>query len=115
MADIPGDTPPVDLYWRPGCGFCVRLMRQLDRVGLPTTRHDIWDDPAAAEVVRSAANGNETVPTVIVGSMTMVNPSFEAVLAAVGVEAPSLLPDGVDPTDPPRGRVAGTLNRLLGG
>ena len=114
MTPTPADTPSVDLYWRPGCGFCVRLMRQLDQVGLVTDRHDIWEDPAAAEVVRSVANGNETVPTVVVGSSSLVNPSLEAVLAAVGAEAPSLLPDGVDPAEPPRTGLSGTIGRLLG-
>jgi glutaredoxin len=43
---------------------------------------NIWDDPDAAAFVRSVADGNETVPTVVVGDRAMVNPSFQAVVAA---------------------------------
>ena len=111
MSPEPGQAAQVDLYWRPGCGFCVRLMRQIEEFELPTVRHDIWEDPAAADVVRAAAAGNETVPTVVVGARTMVNPSFDAVLAAVEAEAPSLLPEQVDPARPRR-RPTAFLDRL---
>jgi glutaredoxin-like protein len=83
----------VTFYWRPGCGFCARLERDLERLGVPLDRHNIWDDESAAAVVRSIANGNETVPTVVVGSHRMVNPSATKVLEALSVEAPHLVPD----------------------
>lgn len=82
----------VEFYWRPGCGFCAQLVAQLDRIGLQYEPHNIWEEPGAAEFVRSVANGNETVPTVRVGSVSMVNPGPEQVLAAVASEAPHLLP-----------------------
>jgi len=41
---------------------------------------NIWDDPDAAAFVRSVANGNETVPTVTVGSTSMVNPPIERIV-----------------------------------
>lgn len=82
----------VELYWRPGCGFCAVLVRQLDRLGLSYEPHNIWEEPDAAAFVRSVANGNETVPTVRVGNVSMVNPSAEEVFTAVGSEAPHLLP-----------------------
>ena len=28
------DKPQVILYWRPGCGFCVRLARTLDAMDI---------------------------------------------------------------------------------
>jgi mycoredoxin len=31
----------VVVYWRPGCGFCSSLLRQLDRAGLTYDRVDI--------------------------------------------------------------------------
>jgi hypothetical protein len=40
---------------------------------------DIWKNPEAAAFVRSVANGNETVPTVVVGDIRMVNPSARRV------------------------------------
>lgn len=82
----------ITFYWRPGCGFCMGLERGLDRLGLPLDKHNIWEDPDAAATVRSIANGNETVPTVVVGGARMVNPSAEAVLRAVHAEAPHLDP-----------------------
>ena len=79
----------VEVYWREGCGFCRRLIADLDRHGVEATYHDIWADDAAAATVRSYARGNETVPTVVVhgrngeAPLGMVNPSIRDVLAAI--------------------------------
>jgi glutaredoxin-like protein len=73
------------VYRRPGCGFCRALLGHLDSSDLEYATVDIWDDPDGAAFVRSVANGNETVPTVVVGDRTMVNPSFRAVVAAANV------------------------------
>jgi mycoredoxin len=49
---------------------------------------NIWESPDAAAFVRSVANGNETVPTVTVGTKSVVNPTVadvaELVLSAAG-------------------------------
>lgn len=82
----------IEFYWRPGCGFCVMLDRRLGRLGLPLAKRNIWADDEAAAIVRAAANGNETVPTVRIGSVALVNPSAEHVLAVLADEAPHLLP-----------------------
>lgn len=74
--------PTIDVYWRPGCGFCGRLERDIRAHQIDATFHNIWDDPAAAAFVRSVARGNETVPTVTVAGLSMVNPSIHDVLAA---------------------------------
>ncbi|APU18026.1 MULTISPECIES: glutaredoxin family protein [Actinoalloteichus] len=84
----------VVFYARPGCPFCTMLRADLQRRGLPFRERDIWKDPEAAAAVRAAAGGNETVPTVNVGSRWMVNPPAEDVLAAVAEQAPELLPKG---------------------
>ncbi|AGZ52079.1 glutaredoxin family protein [Mycobacterium kansasii] len=81
----------VVIYWRPGCPFCWRLRRALRRRRLPTREVNIWTDPEAAAVVRSIADGNETVPTVVVGDIAMVNPRPSEVIAAVRSRAPELL------------------------
>ncbi len=78
----PNAGPPVTVYWRPGCGFCHILRRELDRAGIERTEVNIWDDPDAAAVVRSHARGNETVPTVLVGGVALVNPNAPEVIAA---------------------------------
>ncbi|MEV4704637.1 glutaredoxin domain-containing protein [Actinoplanes sp. NPDC049316] len=62
------------VYWRPGCPFCVRLRATL---GLRSRRAhwvDIWQDPEGAAAVRAVADGNETVPTVILAGAAHVNP-----------------------------------------
>lgn len=76
-------TSPVDItvYWRPGCFFCSSLFRELERWSIPYDASNIWEDPAAADTVRGAAGGNETVPTVQVGDRFLVNPTLDEVLA----------------------------------
>jgi mycoredoxin len=82
----------VTVYWRPGCGFCSSLLRSLQNTELALDLHNIWDDPEAAAAVRSLANGNETVPTVRIGTAwAAVNPSGPEVLDAVRHHAPHLL------------------------
>lgn len=85
-ADAFVDTDPtapveIEFYWRPGCGFCRRLERSLTKSGLRFVKRNIWEDPADAAYVRSKAGGNETVPTVRIGSTTLVNPSAQDVLS----------------------------------
>ena len=103
----------IELYWRPGCGFCMGLERGLGRYpDLPIERHNIWEEPASAAFVRQHANGNEVVPTVRVGSTVMVNPSADEVLRAMAAEMPEQLPEGWTPKEP--GRAAKAIGRLLG-
>lgn len=83
-------TPDVvrsvaDVYWRPGCPYCSALRRDLSRLGVPARWHNIWEDPDAAQFVRSVNAGNETVPTVRVGSATITNPRAVQVASLVGV------------------------------
>lgn len=73
----------IIVFWRPGCGFCRSLLGQLDHAGVPHLRINIWEDQDAAATVRSIARGNETVPTVMVGPLGLVNPSLPEVLAAL--------------------------------
>ena len=82
-------APEITVYWRPGCVYCMALKRSLTRAGVETTDVNIWDVEGARDIVRAAANGNETVPTVEVGGQFFVNPSARQVMAAAGIE-----PDG---------------------
>lgn len=86
------DPTAITFYWRPGCGFCARLERSLQLAEIPIDRHNIWDDPSAAAAVRSIAGGNETVPTVVIGPVGLVNPSPEDVVDAMRTHTPHLLP-----------------------
>jgi glutaredoxin-like protein len=78
--DQPDGAPAMTLYWRPGCGFCMALRRGLERAGVAYAEVNIWEDPRGAAFVRSVANGNETVPTVRIGDVSMVNPSAAEVV-----------------------------------
>ena len=85
------DVPVVQFYWRPGCPFCVALRSRLRKRRIPVEPINIWDDPAAAARVRSAAGGNETVPTVFIGDRAMVNPTVDQVESVLRELAPNLL------------------------
>ncbi len=80
-------TPPdaeVDVFWRPGCSSCSMLRRDLARRGVPATWHNIYADNQARAVVRSVNRGNETVPTVRVGSVTLTNPTWTQLAPLLG-------------------------------
>jgi len=62
------------VYWRPGCPFCVRLRATLGVRSRRAYWVDIWRDPDGAAAVREVADGNETVPTVILAGRPYVNP-----------------------------------------
>lgn len=86
-AATPSERPDaVDVYWRPGCGFCAWLFRSLEKDGVPIRRINIWEDAVGAAFVRAHANGNETVPTVDVAGTVMVNPPARDVIR-LAVEA----------------------------
>ena len=63
------------VYWRPGCQFCLRLRVMLIGVAGRASWVNIWADPEGAAEVRGMADGNETVPTVVVDRESRVNPS----------------------------------------
>jgi mycoredoxin len=68
------------MYTTPWCGYCHRLKGQLDREGISYHLVDIERDPAAAEVVMSANDGNQTVPTLVYADGTaQTNPSLTQV------------------------------------
>ncbi len=103
----------IVVFWRPACGFCAVLRRQLDHAAVPHRLVNIWEDPEAAATVRSIARGNETVPTVVVGPVAMVNPTVHEVLAAAATHAPGAVPDGYQAPQP--GRVGRWVRDALGG
>lgn len=58
----------------------MALFRALDDAEVHHERRNIWDDPDAAVFVRSVARGHETVPTVVIGTKSFVNPAPAFVL-----------------------------------
>jgi mycoredoxin len=67
------DGRPI-IYWRPGCPYCMRLRTTLGATSRRAYWVDIWKDPEGAAAVREVADGNETVPTVILAGAPHVNP-----------------------------------------
>ena len=112
--DSASASQQIDLYWRPGCGFCSSLRRGLDKAGLERVEHNIWDDTKNAAIVREHANGNETVPTVVIGDTGMVNPSSKEVLRFLAASAPHLLPAGFEGGELEGGKVGRFVGRVLG-
>lgn len=111
MTSATGAPGVVQVYWRPGCPYCAMLRLGLRRSRLPVEEINIWEDPAAAAAVRAITGGDETVPTVVVGTTAMVNPSARQVIAAVRAELPGIGPAaGAHPASW-LARVAGLLTR----
>jgi mycoredoxin len=68
------------MYTTPWCGYCHRLKGQLDREGIIFDIVDIEQQPEAAQIVESANNGNQTVPTLVYRDGTaQTNPSLAQV------------------------------------
>ena len=112
------DTPPtpqqIDLYWRPGCGFCSSLRRGLDKLGLERVEHNIWDDPSDAggrpppcKRQRDRADGRGRRP----GPR---QPVAETAVAFLASQAPHLLPADLDTADEAGGKVGRFVGRVLG-
>lgn len=75
-----GTGPQVIIYWRPACIYCARLKGRLGKHGKKAIWVNIWQDLEAAAYVRSVNDGNETVPTVVIGEQTHTNPDPQLVL-----------------------------------
>ena len=88
---VDGRIEAIEVFWRPGCPFFEGLGRTLDEAGVPTNLRDISENPDDAAIVRSIADGNETVPTLISGPVALVNPSARLVMATLREHAPHLL------------------------
>jgi mycoredoxin len=110
--DTTSPVSQIDLYWRPGCGYCSMLQRKLDQLGIERVEHNIWDDANDAAVVRRHANGNETVPTVVVGDVGFVNPSAAELTTFLADHHPHLLPAGFEPAQP--NGASRLVSRILG-
>lgn len=77
----------IVMYARPGCPFCTMLRADLAAAGLAYRERDIWQDRDAAAAVRAVADGNETVPTINIGDVWLVNPSIEEISAVLRAAA----------------------------
>ena len=70
----------MTIYSTAWCGYCHRLMKQLDREGVAYDVVDIENTEGAAEYVMKVNGGNQTVPTVVFADgSSMTNPSLAQV------------------------------------
>jgi len=88
------------------------LQRTLDKLGIDVEKHNIWDDPSKAAVVRQYANGNETVPTVVIAGVGLVNPSSKQLIGYLSENHPELLP--AQPESEPATSVGRLVGRVFG-
>lgn len=74
------------MYSTPWCGYCQRLKKDLNAVGVTFAEVDIEQVPEAADIVMTVNNGNQTVPTLVFDDGTaMTNPSVAKVLEKLGI------------------------------
>jgi mycoredoxin len=76
--------PPVTLFTTEWCGYCRRLKRQMDDVGIAYSEVDIDVETHHGTRITAVTGGYRTVPTVEIGGRLLVNPSLDEVVAAVG-------------------------------
>ncbi|MCW2544124.1 MAG: glutaredoxin-like protein [Frankiales bacterium] len=71
----------MTIYSTEWCGYCHRLMRQLDGEGVDYQVINIEHEPGAADYVMSVNGGMQTVPTVVFKDGTaLTNPSLAQVM-----------------------------------
>lgn len=80
----PQSAPDLEVFWRPGCPYCMKLRGVLALHRVDATWRDIWADDDARAIVRAANQGDETVPTVRVGDVTLTNPSWSELSHLIG-------------------------------
>ena len=83
--------PFLQVYWRPGCSSCTALRAALNDAGVDATWHNIREDVDAAAFVRSAANGNETVPTIAYDDKVLVAPQPAGLIGDLQATHPELV------------------------
>lgn len=73
----------IVMYTTSWCPDCHRSKRLLDEMGLRYAEIDIEEVDGAAEAMRRLNGGSPKVPTVLVESTVLVEPSDEALRSAV--------------------------------
>ena len=68
------------VYWKPGCSYCIRLLRGLNRRERNRILWvNVWKDNDAARFVADRNDGNVLTPTVLTGAGRRLPMSVEAV------------------------------------
>lgn len=68
------------MYSTEWCGYCKRLKKQLNEIGITFEEINIEEVPGTAEIVERVNGGNRTVPTLVFSDgEAMTNPSAKQV------------------------------------
>jgi len=68
------------MYSTPWCGYCKRLKRQLNDLGITFEEINIEEFPDGAALIEKINNGNQVVPTLVFSDgSSLTNPSAIAV------------------------------------
>ncbi|MBI1220389.1 MAG: glutaredoxin 3 [Rhodobacteraceae bacterium] len=60
---------PVEIYTKPGCGFCHAAKRLLREKGVAFTEYDLIRSPNLRPEMIERAKGRRTVPQIFVGEV----------------------------------------------
>ncbi len=57
----PAQGDELELYYSPMCGFCIRVMQVMERLGVQAGTRNVWQDREAQQELMQA-RGRGTVP-----------------------------------------------------
>ncbi len=60
----------IEIYTRPGCGYCTHTKRLLKSKGLAFTEYDVYQHPARLNEMRSRTEGR-TYPQIFIKSRSI--------------------------------------------
>ena len=76
-------TAPITVYSTTWCGYCTRLLRQLDDASIAYRVVDLDEHPQYGPRIEARTGGFRTVPTLEVGEELLVNPTIVEVQRAL--------------------------------
>lgn len=86
VTDFVPQDGTITMFSTEWCGYCKRLKKMLDSVGIGYNEVDIEHTPGTETLVKSVNGGNAVVPTVVYpDGTTATNPSLDDVKASLGV------------------------------
>jgi glutaredoxin 3 len=60
----------IEIYTRPGCGYCTHAKRLLNSKGLPFVEYDVYQQPAEVQKMRVRTKGR-TYPQVFIDQQSV--------------------------------------------
>ncbi|MEP7704150.1 glutaredoxin [Paraglaciecola sp. 25GB23A] len=61
---------PVEIYTRPGCGYCEHALALLTSRHIPFIEYDVYQDSSALQVLRTRT-ANRTYPQVFINNRSV--------------------------------------------